>query len=442
MLVFRRIEPSFMSNAVWAWGRVPPLAFFIAGLLGLALSGCDQREEPPAVQHQPPAERPPFQMASSNVPPDVKLPIYELKMDPQDLMKLERSPYSNDTCPATFIADGKVYERIKVRHRGQWARSWPKKPLKIFFNQDKLFEGHGSLNLNSGWRDPAFVRETLAYAVYAACGVPASRSRPVRLDVNGQFYGLYMEVEQPDKAFLRQWKLGGASVFKAVSRSNQADERDLGSESAYHNHYKREAGKSDDLSELQSFCHELAGATNTADFFARHVDVEKYINYLAATVLVQNWDCYNKNHFLVCNTRDGGKWFAVPWDLDRTFGDHWNRTFGEARFPAFLGTQQMPGITGWNRLADRFLSDPTLRSRFLDRLAQLLDTEFTTAKLFPILDRLESEIGSGMAIDRQRWPSRTADLHSGIAGIKSYIEYRRAFLQNELVELRRDERGP
>jgi hypothetical protein len=46
-----------------------------------------------------------------------------------------------------------------VRHRGQWARSWPKKPLKIFFNQDKLFEGHGSLNLNSGWRDPAFVRE-------------------------------------------------------------------------------------------------------------------------------------------------------------------------------------------------------------------------------------------------------------------------------------------
>ena len=66
---------------------------------------------------------------------------------------------------------------MKVRLRGDWARTWPKKCLKIFFDKQTLFEGQDRINLNSGWRDPAFVREPLAYQIYAACGVPASRSR-------------------------------------------------------------------------------------------------------------------------------------------------------------------------------------------------------------------------------------------------------------------------
>src|SRR5260221_8634583 len=147
-----------------------------------------------------------------------------------DLAQLEQTAYSNDTHPATFISDGVTYENVKVRFRGQWARTWPKKPLKIFFNHDKLFEGKRCLDLNSGWRDPAFIREPLAYHIYAACGVPAPKSRMARLLVNGQFRGLYVEAEQPDKAFLNRLDLKGASLVKAISCSNQADVSDLGAE--------------------------------------------------------------------------------------------------------------------------------------------------------------------------------------------------------------------
>src|SRR5258708_23429982 len=107
-------------------------------------------------------------------------------------------------------------------------------------------------------------------------------------------------------------------------------------------------------------------------------------------VLTQNWDGYNKNHFLVFDGEGSKKWFAVPWDLDRTFGDHWNWSFSEASLPAFLGTSQSPGITGWNRLEDRFFDNPVLRRRFLNRLSELLEKEFTTTKLFPIVDRLQA----------------------------------------------------
>src|SRR6266568_4497913 len=371
-----------------------------------------------------------------------QLPCYELKMDPKDVMALERNAFANDTYPATFVANGQVYDRVQVRYRGQWARSWPKKPLKIFFNHDKLFEGRHCLNLNSGWRDPAFVRETLAYQTYAACGVPAPESRMVRLELNGQFRGLFVEIEQPEKAFLSRVHLKGAAVFKAISRSNQADERPLGREESYRAHYDPETQKDDGFRELRRFCQGLSRATNTLDFFTQRVDLEKYINYLAASTLIQHWDGFNKNHFLVYDARDSEKWFVVPWDLDRTFGDHWHGSFEEAHLPLLLGTRQLPGVTGWNRLADRFFSEPVLRARFLDRLEELLEKEFTTAKLFPVLDRLEFEIGPEAALDRRRWPGPTGDLHSGIAQVKRFIERRRAYLLRELKDLRRNEAPP
>jgi len=375
-------------------------------------------------------------------PADSKLPLYELKMDPKDLWAMERNPGSDNMHPATFVAEGTDYGYVRVRFRGEWARSWPKKPIKIFFNRDKLFHGHRSVNLNSAWRDPAFVRETFAYHVYAACGVPASRSRMVRLNVNGQFHGLYVEVEQVDDTLLRRFNLRGATLFKATSDNNQADERDFSSDTALAAHYTNETDKDEGLGELRRFCQEVARATNHLDFFTRRVDLEKYINYLAATVLVQHWDGFNKNHYLVHDRNGSGKWFVLPWDLDRTLGDHWNRSFDRANLSILLGTRQLPSVTGWNRLQDRFLSEPTLRARFLDRLADLLEKEFTPAKLFPDLDRLESELGLDAALDRRRWPGPNEDLHTGIAGVKSFIERRRAFLLAELKTLRQTRPTP
>ncbi len=369
-------------------------------------------------------------------PTDSKLPFFELTISSKELSALKGNPYGNNTHPAIFAAEGELFGPVKVRYRGAWARSWPKKPLKIFFEHDKLFEQRRCLNLNPAWRDSSFVREPLAYYVYAACGVPSPRARMVRLDMNGGFHGLYVEVEQPDKAFLKRLKLNGTVVFKAVSKANAADERDLGSERMFMGHYELETQKAEGFAALRQFCGELGRSSNAVEFFQNRVDLEKYINYLAATVLVQNWDGFNKNHFLVYDARGSRKWFVVPWDLDRTFGDHWNGSFDEVALPVLLGTRAMPGVTGWNRLADRFFEEPTLRGRFLERLSELLEKEFTPETLFPVLDKFESEIGREGDLDRKRWPGPTSDLHSGIAQVKRVIQGRRDYLLKEVARLR------
>jgi spore coat protein H len=420
-------------------------------LLAAGLTACDR---PPDRSQVPPQSDPPQVSATpaqtsrleQTPPPEIRpdtvetrLPVYELKLDRRDLARLEQRAFSNETVPATFVARGQVYDQVRIRHRGDWARTWPKKPLKIFFDAKRPFEGRRRLNLNSAWRDPAFVRECLAYHLYAACGALAPTSQMVRVHLNGQFRGLYVEVEQPDKPFLNRVHLKGASLYKASSRSNQADERDFGTAELYGAHYTKETQKKGEgYAELAEFCSALARATNAVEFFTQRLDLDRYINFLAATVLCQNWDGFNKNHFLVYDGQGSKKWFVIPWDLDRTFGDHWNWSFSEARLPALLGIRQMPGVTGWNRVQDRFLSEPSLRGQFLDRLQALLQSEFTTEKLFPVLDQLEMQIGPEAVLDRQQWPAMGPGntLQSGIAQIKRFIEQRRAYLLRELPRLR------
>lgn len=356
-------------------------------------------------------------------------------MEWNDLNALEAQPWGKSTKPGVLTMEGHRFENVGVRHRGEWARSWPKKPFKFILKPDDASEGHHSFNLNSAWRDPAFIRELLAYHVYAACGVAAPEARMVRLNVNGSFMGLYVQVEQPDKAFLKRVGLKGLHLFKTSSPSNQADERDLGSERAFAANYTRENHTPGTLTDLRNFCHEMAVTKEVGAFFTNRVETEAYINYLAATALIQHWDGYNKNHLLGFDP-NAQRWRVIPWDLDRTFGDVWTESFRESRLSALLGTRRQPGVTGWNRMFDRFLSHPDLRKRYLNRLEELLETEFTPTKLNPVIDGWAAHIAQDASLDRKRWPSMAGGLKPGIEQLKRWIVERREFLKREIAQLR------
>ncbi|HUR44600.1 MAG TPA: CotH kinase family protein [Candidatus Saccharimonadales bacterium] len=412
------------------------LATIGLSILFLSISHAQQRiEQPASVERIPPVLLDTLHPAPALE--SQKLPVYELKMQAKALAELENSETKTNTYPATFTANGVVYEGIGVRFRGEWARSWPKKPLKVIFKKEKPFDGHHSLNLNSAWRDPSFLRETLAYGVYAMCGVPASKSRMAQVIVNGNFRGLYVEVEQPDEAFLKRVGLPGVVLYKAASDPHWADERDLGSDEVFATHYKLETHKTNGMSDLRMFCHDLAKTKDVTTFFNERVDLDKYINYLVATTLVQHWDCFNKNHYMAYEPKTK-KWFAVPWDLDRTFGDHWHGGFTQAQLPILQGTRPLPGPTGWNRMEDRFFSSPMLKAKFMKRLGEVLEQDFTSDKLFPLIDTMAAQIQEQAPMDRARWPGPARSLQNGIAGVKSYIQRRRTFLLAEVARFQSD----
>ena len=66
--------------------------------------------------------------------------------------------------------------------------------------------------------DPSMMHERLAYLVARqAGGIPASRANHALLTVNGQFYGLYTNVETVKKRMLRRWFADDAGpLFEAT----------------------------------------------------------------------------------------------------------------------------------------------------------------------------------------------------------------------------------
>ncbi len=113
--------------------------------------------------------------------------------------------------PATVIVDGKTYRDVGVHFRGNSSyRMVPyglKHSLNLSFDfkhKDQDLAGFNTLNLLNANNDPTFVRTAL-YSEIARHYVPAARANFVRVVINGESWGVYVNVEQVNKDFVRKW---------------------------------------------------------------------------------------------------------------------------------------------------------------------------------------------------------------------------------------------
>jgi spore coat protein CotH len=113
--------------------------------------------------------------------------------------------------PATLRIGDRVLEDVGVRLKGSRSfrpiDSGAKPAFKIKLDEfiEQEYEGLVRITLNSASQDASAAHERLFYQFARAAGVPAPRASSVHLRVNGQDYGLYVNVEAEDKRFLRRW---------------------------------------------------------------------------------------------------------------------------------------------------------------------------------------------------------------------------------------------
>ena len=364
--------------------------------------------------------------------PESVVPTYHLVVDPQAFQMLHDRRRSNETIPAAMAYEGKVFDHLRIRLRGAFARSWPKKAYKIFFNRDERLRGRSRLNLNSGWRDPAFVREILTYRIYERVGSLSLESRIVRVLVNSQFWGMYVEVEQPDKTYLEEQGLKDAVLYKADSPNNQSDERYFSREGAFEFHYRKETKEERPFDDLITFCRLLNQGPEPERLWANERVRSRFVNYLCATMITQNWDGFSKNHYIGFEEGDPFRWFFLPWDLDRTLGDHWRGHFAETRLPLWLGTQAMPGVTGWNRVFEVVLQDPIVRREVRERLRIVLRELVHDDWIREQMKLLEERLAVGADRDRERWGGEQG-WRLALAALENGLIMRRTFLLDQLA---------
>ncbi|HEX5989953.1 MAG TPA: CotH kinase family protein [Solirubrobacterales bacterium] len=196
------------------------------------------------------------------------------------------------------------------------------------------FLGLRKMTLNNMVEDPSMVHERLAYALHRALGVPASRTGFVYLRINGEAFGVYMNVENYDDVAMAK-KLGGfdGDVQHVYEGENGAD-----LEPGLVGSFEVDEGP-DDISDLEGLAAAVTdpGTDPWSTAVGARADLEEMTRMWAAEKYSGQLDGYAggpgpdhpNNYFLA--TGPDGLFRMLPWGQDETWKEDNHLPFdGEA----------------------------------------------------------------------------------------------------------------
>ncbi|RMG16846.1 MAG: hypothetical protein D6731_05190 [Planctomycetota bacterium] len=347
--------------------------------------------------------------------------------------------------------------RLEARGSAGGVRRWSKRSWRLLLERPLPgWGGRREVYLRTTWRDPTALREPLALDVYRRCGVVAPRARLVRLRANGEFVGLYTEVEAVNSDFLAHQGLAGASLFRARQprgrrTTSPCDGRPLGSLLDYELAWESCTPSSDhrDLAAFVEGLHACA-PEELEGYLRERLDTERYAAYLAATALVGHWDSTNRNFFWAYDRRGSRRWTVIPWDLDRSFGDFAHGRWLVVDDPLSRGTRALPvhwsGKETYNRLRTRFLSVPAFFEAYREALRRALAGPFAPEAVDAELARLAERAERSVLEDRARWkryfgrsdgrplvkPFTPFHFARGLQHLRLYLRERRRYVASAL----------
>ncbi len=337
---------------------------------------------------------------------DSSVPRIDLEMAAEDMEFLLSTDNPNDGThfPATFIFDDGTEKDtlfdVGVRLRGNTSLVSAKKSFKISFNTfvpGREFENLEKMNLNGEHNDPTITRSKVCWDICREMEIPASRSNHIQLYVNGDFFGIYANVEHIDEEFIKRRFPNGGNLYKCLY---PADLDYLGSnpdaykvENFGRRTYELKTNlEEDDYSDLAQLIHVLNNVPEAQlrCELEKVFNVQGYLKAIALDVLTGNWDgpIYNKNNFYLYNNPETGRFEYIPFDLDNTLGVRW---FGEWTdrdpYSWAQGGEHRPIY--W-----RIMNNIHYRKQFSYYLNEFLNTVYTEAELFPKIDQWKSNIES------------------------------------------------
>ena len=276
------------------------------------------------------------------------LPVYHLiskKADVEEATWLAHDGGSSYRWWGTLVYDGRVYDHIRYRMRGGvWRYAMGKNMFKFDFNRGHAFQARDDygnaydttwdkLNFSAciqqgsfGQRGEQGMFEALSFKLFNMAGVPASKTNYLHFRIidelhedgtlnaahppltsggtqyDGDFWGLYMTIEQMDGRFLDEHGLPDGNLYKMDNN----------------NHETNNQGPTQpaDQSDLNSFL--IAYRNASASWWRANVNLEAYYGYYAAYQAVHHGDITGKNWFLYHHP-ETHQWWQLPWDVDLTW---------------------------------------------------------------------------------------------------------------------------
>jgi spore coat protein CotH len=332
-----------------------------------------------------------------------------------------RTAFTNSDSPFTYFRGDVTIDGVKVRSVGIRKKGFigslddrcPSLKVKLDEYVDhKPIKGLDVLTLNNNKQDPSLVSQFLTYRLFNAAGVHAPRSNFARVTVNGEYLGIYSNVETIGKQFLKQ-RFGNSSGNLYEGTLTDFYPATVGKLEAKGNDKQADRGKLMRLAKLLAAKDELV-----LDEIERLVDVDYFIKFWAVESLIGFWDGYsnNQNNYWVYEHRGNGKFYFMPWGADGAFLGM-GGPFGFVSGGTAVYAEAM--------LANRLYHTRGVPDRYRQTMLRLLDTVWRENELLATIDRIEALV-KGHLHERQAGTSR------GMNSVRRFIRSRRATLAKDL----------
>lgn len=317
---------------------------------------------------------------------DATVPRVDIIISPDSLQWLYNNVNSDKDLYAMFVFQNgnrmDTIDSIGFRLRGNTSRYSQKKSFKVSFNSFRKggkYFGVEKLNLNGEHNDPSLMRAKVMWDIFRQMEIPAPRANHVQLYINGNFYGVYLNVEHVDENFVKsRFENKNGNLFKCLY---PADLDYLGSSS---NAYKLKVDgrrvydlktneDADDYSDLLRLVKVLNQTSNTnlVCDLGEIYNIYDYLKIMAVDMYCGNWDGYifNKNNYYLYHNSATGRMEYIPYDVDNTFGIDW---FG-VNWVSRNVYKWKQNVDDPRPLYDRVMKNSELRNQFTLYSKKLLD---------------------------------------------------------------------
>lgn len=355
---------------------------------------------------------------------------------------------------ADLVVDGVTYPQVGVRFKGASSASvWPaeKMPFKIktdeFVAGQDLY-GYDSISLSNSYLDPTFTRETVTYHILRKY-MPAPKSNFVRLWLNDEYWGIYVNSQQISGEFVDEWfKDDTGNRYKCDAPGGGGLGNStliwLGSNPAsyYDNYQLKSEPNGTEWLDLINMIDVLNNRPVTVHWteLAPILNIDRCLWYMAGANLFCNLDSYilaGHNYYLY-NDPYEGYFNPITWDTNMAFG---NFSLG---MPVTMLQQLSPlyNYGQYNYPLITKLLDPVagLRGRpvYLAHFRDMLLQEWDWTKIGGLVQQYQDLIEQDVIDDTKKlysmqdfYDNVTQDLSLGpyvSCGLQPFVENRRAYL--------------
>lgn len=343
----------------------------------------------------------------------------------------------------TMTVDGVSFEQVGVQYKGQTSYNQlppgsQKKSFSIItdaFIPDQEIDGYNNLNLNNAFQDATFLREFL-YVQSIRKYIPAAKASFVKLIINGESWGLYVNVQQLNKDYLKEWFLSNDGTnWRADSPNPEPGPPNWGDGTTALNYLGADAASYQEKYTLKS--------TEEADPWALLINTCDVLNNTPLSGLIdalpEVMDVDRALWFLACEIAFGDDdSYIYKGRMD--YYVHWEKETGRLVPLEFDGNSVLSGQSqNWSPfyraddpnfpLMHRLMQIPEYRQRYLAHIRTVVAESLSLATTQAMIEQYSNFIDAEVQADTKKIYTYNQFL-SGLNILQNIINTRRNTVNN------------